>query len=554
MYWGFSYVIQAKPGMLDDCLRQVEGLLNALAPGSFAVEARPMQSTIKEAADNYAGSFGALTWAIFGVSSIAFSSVFLARISGQAKEIGIRRALGMSGRRVALGLALEAVVLSSIGVFSATIALWRTHSCFGVAWGDVVSLSRLMPLIIAGISIGPLGILGPAKVASQVSPLSSIRDELNWGAQRRRLDLRQVYALTALGLAIEAICFSSSLGLSTVNGVDRRLRVVGANDVEVLMDSLHLGGQAAAAEHATLENALPPGTTSVLLHRSTASMWAPHGTDWAPVNLIGFRGDLAGALGYAWPRDLAQGLAEDEVILGNALAFQLGDAPTGKIVLIGADARPFRVVGVLARRPRDVLDRGSDRDTTAILSLDGYLRASGRYDGQPRIVIRCPNQDVADAIALRVPETLGSGFTVERPFGSLRVLRSLQVRFTTCIFLGSVALSLAVSVAVGVIMIIRMWETRRSMAIQIAVGSTSRQVAASSGIDMLTVTLVAAGGGIVVGLLGYLMHSLVRKLPVQISVTGALATAAIGLFIAGLLGAICYFYFRGKSVAQYLHE
>jgi ABC-type antimicrobial peptide transport system permease subunit len=103
-------------------------------------------------------------------------------------------------------------------------------------------------------------------------------------------------------------------------------------------------------------------------------------------------------------------------------------------------------------------------------------------------------------------------------------------------------------------MIIRMWETRRSMAIQIAVGSTSRQVAASLGRDMLTVTMLATGGGIAVGLLGYLMHTLVRKLPVQIGVSGALATAAIGLLIAGLLGAFCYLYFRGKSVAQYLHD
>jgi hypothetical protein len=128
------------------------------------------------------------------------------------------------------------------------------------------------------------------------------------------------------------------------------------------------------------------------------------------------------------------------------------------------------------------------------------------------------------------------------------------MRFTTCIFLGSVALSLAVAVAVGIIMIIRMWETRRSMAIQIAVGSTSRQVAIAGGIDMLTVTLAATGAGMVLGLAAYVACMVARKLPLQIGLGGALITASIGLLIAGLLGAICVLFFRGKSVAQYLHD
>lgn len=553
-YYGFSYIIQAEPGRLAECVGQVENLLTEYAPGSFDVEARPMQSTVREAVDNFARSFDALTWITFGVSAVAFSSVFLARVSGQAKEIGIRRALGMSGRRVASGLILEAVVLSLIGVCVATVVFWETHNFFSITWGDAVSLSTLAPLIAVGVLVGPLGVLGPAMVAARISPLSSIRDELNWGSQRRRLDLRQAYALIALGLAVAAICFSSSLGLSTVSGVDRRLRAVGANDVEVLLDSLHLRGQAGAEEHAALEEALPAGVASVLVHRNKAGMWAPNGTDWASVSLVGFRGNLTNALGFACSSVPGSDLADDEVILGSTLALQLGDTPVGKTVLIGADAHPFRVVGVLTPRPKDIFDRGSDRNGTAVLSLGGYMRASGRYDPQPRIVLRSQSPAVADAAVSMVFEVLGSGNAIERPFGLLRQLRSMQVRFTTCIFLGSVTLTLAVSVAVGVIMVIRMWEMRRSMAIQIAVGSTSRQVASSMGRDALAVTLVAASGGITVGLLGYLLFSLARKLPLQFGLAGALVTALVGLALAGLLGTTCFLCFRGKSVAQYLHD
>jgi ABC-type antimicrobial peptide transport system permease subunit len=552
-----GYWVKVRPGMQAAGIEQVRDCLNSLAPeGAWAwVTPRPMNSAIKIAGENFAASFGTLTGAIYAVSAVAFSSVFLARVTSRAKEIGIRRAIGMSGRRAAAEVAAEALMISILGTGLATLAFFITHRLFGIAWSpSTFPTDRFVSLIVPSVLLGPIGVIGPAEVAARVSPMSSIRDELGWGSQRRRIDLRQAFALASLGLAVATVCFASSLGLSTVNGVDRQLRACGVHDVEV-SSVIESPAEVGQLQYTQLQAALPAGMPMALVQRSTASTWSPDGAKWDSVTLIGCDGDIGGALGFACSAGRLEQLGEDEVIVGSKLAVPLGgNAAVGRTIMVGPAGRPYRIAGVLTPKPKNVVDRNGDRDKAILLSRAGLSQIASPVDSLARIVIRCANQDSADGAMETATQALGNGYQVSKPFGSLKALRALQVRFTACLFLGSMALSLAVSVAVGIIMIMRMWETRRSMAIQIAVGSTSRQVALSGGIDMLTVTLVATGAGLVLGLAAYAACMVARKLPLQIGLGGALITASLGLMIAGVLGAVCFVFFRGKSVAQYLHD
>lgn len=554
----YAFYIQSKPGLLDECVKQVSDLFAAttgLTGGRVLLDVRPVQSVLRVAAGNFANSFSVLTWVIYAVAAAAFSSVFLARVTSRAKEIGIKRALGMSGMAAVRELVAEATLISALGSLVATAVFSKTYSLFGITWGSQgFSFMTLAPHVCLSTLLGPLGVIAPAMVAARITPMSSIRDELAWGPQRRRLDLRQAYALASLGLAVAAILFSSSLGLSTVSEVDRQLRAVGANDVEVTAKPLS-SATIGLAQFESLEAALPVDVPAALVYQTETGSWSIDGRDWKTVTLIGFSGDLEGSLGFSSRGGLGTDLTDNEVILGDSLARLLGgDAAIGKTVLIGPGAEAFRIAGVVSPRPKNVYDRGADRDQTIFLSLEGFSRVANQAAALARIAIRCPDQASADAVQAVTADTLGSSYAVSRPFGTLRELRSLRVRFSACIFSGTVALCLAVAVALGILMIMRMWETRRSMAIQIALGATSRQVAFAIGLDMLEVTLMASLGGIALGLSGYLIFAAALGLPVQVGVTGALVTATIGLVVATLIGAVCFLFFRGKSVAQYLHD
>jgi ABC-type lipoprotein release transport system permease subunit len=543
--------------MTDEGVEQVTACLQSMATAdaTVLVDQRPLYSAIKIAGDNYAASFAALTWFIFATAAVAFSAVFLARVTSRAKETGIRRAIGLSGKRAAAELMAESILISAAGAALATAAFLLSYRVFGISWGqDGFPLRRFALLVGLSTLLGPIGVVGPATVAARISPLSSIRDELGWGSQRRRLDLRQLYALVALGLAVGTVCFASSLSLSTVSGVDRQLRAFGVHDIEIT-STPESSAPVGLEQYEKLVESVPSGTPVALVQRSVNSAWSPDGGAWSEVNLVGCDGDVDGALGFTCSVGTVDQIAVDEAALGSKLAETLGGKDAlGKTILIGPEGKAYRVVGILDPRPKGVVDGSGDRNRAILLSGAGLSQVANPIESMARIVVRCADQKSADDIKVTAENALGPSYTAVKPFQALRQLRVLQVRFTGCIFFGSVALSFAVAVAVAIIMIIRMWEMRRSMAVQIAVGSTSNQVAAASATDVLNVTLAATGAGMAVGLVGYVTYVLLRKLPLQIGLGGALITASIGLLIAGLLGAVCFVFFRGKSVAQYLHD
>ena len=119
------------------------------------------------------------------VGGVGIMNIMLVSVTERTREIGLRKAVGATGKDILTQFLLEAVLLTSIGgfigIFLGTsfgfLASLVITKFAGLNWGFVFPFdSALLGLGVAGL-VGLVFGIYPARKASQKSPIEALRYE-----------------------------------------------------------------------------------------------------------------------------------------------------------------------------------------------------------------------------------------------------------------------------------------------------------------------------------------------------------------------------------------
>jgi putative ABC transport system permease protein len=154
----------------------------ALNNAAVVSQVRPMESIVADAmARPRLGTFVLGLFASVGLllTAVGMSAVVAYAVTQRTREIGIRIALGASGRSVLLLVVREALLLTAAGLAlglagAAALTDVLQHLLFAVSPLDPVSIGSAV-LVLAMVALGASAV--PASRAARVDPLTALRRE-----------------------------------------------------------------------------------------------------------------------------------------------------------------------------------------------------------------------------------------------------------------------------------------------------------------------------------------------------------------------------------------
>jgi ABC-type antimicrobial peptide transport system permease subunit len=113
------------------------------------------------------------------LASLGIYGVISYSVSQRTQEIGIRMALGASGRQVRLRVLRQALTLAAIGIFVGAVGAWITGRLlgsllYGVSAGDPLTFGVMVGLLAM---VAMAAAYFPARRASMVDPMTALRGE-----------------------------------------------------------------------------------------------------------------------------------------------------------------------------------------------------------------------------------------------------------------------------------------------------------------------------------------------------------------------------------------
>ncbi len=368
-------------------------------------------------------------------------------------------------------------------------------------------------------------------------------------------------ALTTLGIIIgvAALVMMVAVGSGARERIAAQIRSLGANLISInpgsaVMSSVRLGS--GAAPRLSEDDALAieleiPGIVVVAPLLYTKAQFTVGASNWAG-NIRGVTPDYFTAREWGvmagremTPEDISR--AGKVVVLGATLREKLfGDVdPVGALVRI-RDV-PFTVIGLLDRKGHSVW--GDDQDDVALVPLTTARRQFvGISRASPRLVHNISvkffdGASVEDTMAairdlLRQRHRLQEG--LEETFIVSNLTEAADVEQTAARVLSLLLAAVAsVSLVVGGIgimniMLVTVTERTREIGLRLAVGARQRDILAQFLIEAVTLALLGAGLGVLVGIGGSMTIATIASWPVVIDPGAVLLAvafaAAVGVF------------------------
>lgn len=181
------HIIQAKKGLLNDAVGEVEGILRLRRGVKFG---EPNNFDIKTADsfvaqfDGIIGGVGAAALAIsmlgLLVGGIGVMNIMLVSVTERTKEIGIRKAIGATKSAIVLQFLLEAMTLTFFGGIVGVVLAVGISNLIMLLVPTLPAVIELWSIGLAlGISVGIGLIFGvlPALKAARLDPIECLRYE-----------------------------------------------------------------------------------------------------------------------------------------------------------------------------------------------------------------------------------------------------------------------------------------------------------------------------------------------------------------------------------------
>ncbi len=473
-------------------------------------------------------SLWVLLAAVGGLLAIAVANaagLAVSRVMSRGRELGVRASLGMPAGRIARLVALESVLLSLVGgALGTAVALAATPRLTEGAGGTVqaagtlgvdarIAAVALLISIVVGLAAGAL----PALLGSRTTLTQRIRrGDSSRAAERTRAILVGTQVALSVGLVATTVLFARSL--STLQSVETGVETEGLTVSRLTLPSEYHGvperrrvlwddlvrrlGDDSAVEAATVVNHAPLVGTGVL----------------SPARVEGGGGEVVPSVWLRMTGERFFDIADIELLSGRVFG-SLDHAEESDGVVVSAAAARSLWGGVEVLGKRLTLERqlASDPDfqspiEATVIGVVEDTRAQLRGEAVPAVylpmrvhpwtsaylIARAPpgprTEEAVRSAILSVDPTLPIGEI--RAYSDLATRSIQRDRFVASLSSTFAALALLLAwVGIYGAMTFAVQRSSRSLAIRIALGSTSRQASGAA----LRPTLLAIAAGALTG-------------------------------------------------------
>jgi putative ABC transport system permease protein len=563
---GFSAVVRVEDAAAErrflDVASRIAAATKVAYWGDSTVDVRsgPIQASLGPAKSDkeheIAVRLGGVGLIILLITLANVSNLLLVRATRREREIAVRRALGVSRRRLFEQLLTESVLLAVLGgTVSILLAVWAGAALRGLLLPEVRWASGILDPRLMAFALGAAALTGiivgvvPAVHAWRPDLVASLRAGGKSGAYRRS-HLRNAFLVVQTALSVVLLVGSGLFvrSLHNVHAVDVGFDYTTTHVVTVFADTGSLSKEVAAVMPTLLERAASiPGIESVaaadggpMLRRTFDRVVLP-GHDSLPV-VFGQRGASKRSVTAGYFRTVGQRIlqgrefARDDapsIIVEEAMAkaYWPGESALGKCLIVGKSAACRPIIGVAANTHSYGIV--NDKPVATFYTNAEDTRNLLLRFGPDKLAQVSPV--ISSEVKRLVPRAAWvRTWPVDRYFES--ELRPWRLGATLFTAMGGLALIVA---AVGAYSVIAYAVSQRAneMGIRVALGARIEHIATLVIGDGLRTILLGAAVGVVLALAaGRLVASLLYGISPRDPMI--LAAAAIMLAVIGVVACL----------------